>query len=219
MKRIITLDGPAGVGKSTLARRVADHFGIAYLDTGAMFRIIAKTLGPEGLDLPEAALEKALSPLVFSLSGSGAATTLSCNGVIAGQEIRAEDVGMLASRYAALPAVRSYLKKAQQDLGRSYDLVAEGRDMGTDVFPGAPHKFFLDASPEVRAVRRVKQLAANGVTEDVATVAEQIRERDERDRTRAIAPLRPADDAIIIDTSALDIEGVFNEIVSRVKTS
>lgn len=215
MKRIITLDGPAGVGKSTLARRVAEHLGIAYLDTGAMFRIIAKTLGPQGLELPEDALEKELARLRFSLAGSGAATVLACNGVPAGPEIRSEDMGMLASRYAVLPAVRSSLKKAQRDLGGMYDLVAEGRDMGTAVFPDAPCKFFLDAGPEVRARRRVNQLAQNGAREDLAAVIEQIKQRDEQDRNRPIAPLKAADDAVIIDTSALDIEDVFAAIVKE----
>lgn len=215
MKRIITLDGPAGVGKSTLARRVAEHLGIAYLDTGAMFRIIAKTFGPQGLELPEDALEKELARLRFSLSGSGAATVLACNGVPAGPEIRTEDVGMLASGYAVLPVVRSCLKKAQQDLGRMYDLVAEGRDMGTAVFPDASRKFFLDAGAEVRARRRVEQLAQTGVREDLAAVTEQIRKRDERDRNRPIAPLKAADDAVVIDTSDLDIDGVFAVIIKE----
>lgn len=215
VNRIITLDGPAGVGKSTLAKRVAEHLNIAYLDTGAMFRTIAKTLRRDGLRLPEKQLEAELETLRFSLSGSGAATVLACNGVPGGQEIRTEEISMLASEYAALPAVRTYLKTAQQALGAAYPLVAEGRDMGTAVFPAAPHKFFLDASPETRALRRVKQLAENGVIEDLATVTEQIKIRDHNDRNRAIAPLKPADDAVIIDTSAMDIEGVFNAIVAR----
>lgn len=215
MNRIITLDGPAGVGKSTLARRVAEYLHIAYLDTGAMFRIIAKTLGRDGLRLPEDALAAELQKLRFSLSGSGAATVLACNGVPAGQEIRTEEISMLASEYATLPAVRAYLKTAQQALGAAYPLVAEGRDMGTAVFPDAPHKFFLDASPETRALRRVRQLAENGVVENPATVAEQIKIRDHNDRNRTIAPLKAAVDAVIIDTSALDVEGVFTAITAH----
>lgn len=217
MKRIITLDGPAGVGKSTLAKRVAEHLGIAYLDTGAMFRIIAKTLGKAGLTLSEQELAAALAKLRFSLSGSGSATVLACNGAAAGQEIRTEAIGMLASEYAALAPVRAYLKTAQQALGEAYSLVAEGRDMGTAVFPGAADKFFLDASPETRALRRVKQLAENGVHEDIEVVTRQIRARDDKDRNRAIAPLKPARDAVIIDTSHLDIDGVFNAIIDALK--
>lgn len=217
MNRIVTLDGPAGVGKSTLAKRVAEHLGIAYLDTGAMFRILAKTLGGGGFVLPEQELARKLETLTFSLSGTGTATRLACNGVVAGEEIRTEEIGMLASRYATLPAVRAYLKTAQRDLGKTYPLVAEGRDMGTAVFPDAFRKFFLDASPEVRARRRVLQLAEHGLTEDPATVARQIRERDDQDRNRAIAPLKPADDAVIIDTSELDIDQVFAAIAGKLR--
>lgn len=216
MNKIVTLDGPAGVGKSTIAKRVAEHLGIAYLDTGAMFRILAKTLGPDGLALPEAELAAKLDTLQFSLSGTGGATVLACNGIPAGQEIRTETVGLLASKYATLPAVRAYLKKAQQALGAAYSLVAEGRDMGTAIFPDAPAKFFLDASPEVRALRRVRQLAENGQHEDIETVTRQIRERDEMDRNRAIAPLKPAEDATILDTSDADIEQVFRAIVAAI---
>ncbi len=215
--RVITLDGPAGVGKSTIAKRVAEHCGMAYLDTGAMFRIIANTLGPANLALPEEALRRALGGLSFSLSGSGGGTVLACNGVSAGPEIRTEEVGKLASDYAVLPVVRACLKKAQQALGTVCPLVAEGRDMGTAVFPDARYKFFLDASPEVRAVRRVRQLAANGVIEDPATIVRRIRERDHQDKNRPIAPLKPADDAVIIDTSELDADQVFQEIISRIE--
>ena len=218
MKHIITLDGPAGVGKSTLARRVAEHLHLAYLDTGAMFRIIAKTLGASGLHLPEEELAAALEKLRFSLSGSGNATVLACNGIPAGLEIRTEDISMLASEYAALPVVRAYLKTAQQTLGEAYPLVVEGRDMGTAVFPLAPYKFFLDASPETRAQRRVKQLAENGIVEELSCVVEQIKKRDDKDRNRAIAPLKPAEDAILVDTSALDIEGVFRAILAAIDT-
>lgn len=216
MHRIVTLDGPAGVGKSTIAKRIAEHLGIAYLDTGAMFRILAKTLGPENLDLPEPQLAEKLAALRFSLSGTGGETLLLCNGAAAGQEIRTEEVGLLASKYATLPAVRAYLKKAQQELGKEYSLVAEGRDMGTAVFPDTPCKFFLNASPEVRALRRVRQLAENGVTEDLETVTRQIKERDDQDRNRPIAPLRPADDAVIIETSNGSIEQVTRAILGEI---
>ena len=217
MRRIITLDGPAGVGKSTIARSVAEHCGIAYLDTGAMFRIIAKTLGPENTDLPETELAGKLAALSFSLSGTGGKTVLACNGVAAGQDIRTEAVGKLASDYATKPVVRQFLKNAQQDLGKAYSLVAEGRDMGTAVFPDAPRKFFLDASPEVRALRRVRQLAENGIVEDVATITRQIRERDEQDRNRPIAPLKAADDALVIDTSVMDIPQVLQTIIAALE--
>ncbi|CAK7056600.1 MAG: Cytidylate kinase [Desulfovibrio sp.] len=217
MRDIITIDGPAGVGKSTLAKRVASHVGVAYLDTGAMFRIFAKRLGKAGLELAPQTLADELCTLSFSLSGAGEDTALACNGIVAGQEIRTEEVGVLASEFAQLSTVRAYLKKAQQALGDEYPLVAEGRDMGTAVFPAAKHKFFLDASAEVRAVRRVNQLRQNGLEADLATITAQIKERDDRDRNRAIAPLKPAEDAIIIDTSSLTIDGVFEAIINRLR--
>lgn len=213
MRDIITIDGPAGVGKSTLAKRVAAHAGVACLDTGAMFRVIARRLGAAGLELSPAALAGELEKLSFSLSGSGYDTKIACNGIIAGEEIRTEEVGALASELAQLPPVRTYLKKAQQALGEEYALVAEGRDMGTAIFPDARHKFFLNASAEVRAIRRVNQLRENGLEADLATITAQIKERDDRDSNRAIAPLKPAKDAIIIDTSALTVDGVFESII------
>ena len=215
-QRIITIDGPAGVGKSTLAKRVAGALGIAYLDTGAMFRTVALRAGEDGFILPEHQVEALLHHLAFSLSGSGNDTALACNGTPVGAEIRTESVGMLASRYATMPVVRAWLKTAQQELGRLYSLVAEGRDMGSVVFPDAPYKFFLDAAPQIRAARRVEQLAALGVVEDVDVVTEQIRARDTLDRGRAIAPLRAAKDAVVIDTSHLDIDGVFAAIMRHI---
>lgn len=217
--RIVTIDGPAGVGKSTLARRVAAELHIAYLDTGAMFRTVARELGEEGLGLDRKDMESRLAALSFALSGAGNETRLSCNGRIAGQEIRGEAVGFLAARYAENSSVRSFLKSAQQALGRRFSLVAEGRDMGTAVFPDAPRKFFLDAAPAVRAARRIRDLEAAGEKPDLAALTEQIRRRDELDRNRAIAPLTPAPDAIIIDTGPLDIEGVFRAIINRLPSS
>lgn len=216
---IITIDGPAGVGKSTLARRIAGELGIAYLDTGAMFRTIAlhlaKSYGsanslestPEG---PE--LQTLLKACVFSLQGSGEQTRLLCNGRAVGDEIRSEEAGMMAARIAQIPQVREFLKQAQQRLGQTFSLVAEGRDMGTVIFPTALCKIFLDASPEIRAERRFKQLLEMGEPAELASLTNQIRERDHEDRNRPIAPLRPAEDALIIDTSLLDIESVFEKM-------
>lgn len=207
-RKVVTLDGPAGVGKTTLARTVAGRLGVPYLDTGAMFRCLALKLGPGAETLSAEELRARCAACTFSLSGSGDTSVLSCNGVPIGQEVRTEQVGLLASRLAAVPVVRELLKEAQRAIAGQTDVVVEGRDMGTVVFPEARHKFFLDARPEVRALRRLRELEARGERPDLAALTEQIRLRDEMDRSRAAAPLRPAEDAVLVDTSDLDIDGV-----------
>lgn len=212
---IVTLDGPSGVGKTTLAQRVAGRLGIAYLDTGAMFRGVAWTLGEGAWQWEETRIRKALDELCFSMRGVGAETALLLNGTPLAEAIRTETVGMWASHMARLNVVRAALKEAQQALGGTHALLAEGRDMGSVVFPRARYKFFLDASPEVRARRRWEQLRAMGREEDLAVLTEQMRMRDEQDRSRSIAPLKPAPDAEIIDTGGLTLEDVFERICSR----
>jgi cytidylate kinase len=214
---IITLDGPAGVGKSTLAGRVAQALGIAYLDTGAMFRTVALAVGEAGLHLTEAELQKRLNSLHFSLSGTGSSSVLACNGHPAGRAIHTEAVGLTASRLATLPSVRTAMKKSQQALGRKFSLVAEGRDMGSVIFPHARFKFFLDAGAKVRALRRLRQLEESGAPQDLDVLTEQIRKRDDMDRQRAVAPLTAAPDACIIHTDHLDIQEVFQTIMACIK--
>ncbi len=214
---IVTLDGPAGVGKTTLAKRVAQSLGISYLDTGAMFRCLALKLGPGAEHLPEAELKERCSQWTFSLAGQGAHTALLCNNVPVRGEVRTEEVGMLAARIATVPVVRDMLCAIQRDLGVRSPLVAEGRDMGTVVFPMAHYKFFLDAAPEVRALRRLHDLENQGQNADLTTLTEQIRKRDALDRNRAIAPLRPAPDALVVDTGSLDIEGVLGVILHHIQ--
>ena len=215
---IITLDGPAGVGKSTLAKRLATILGIPYLDTGAMFRTIALRLGPGAETLPEDELRARCNAFRFKLQGGGEGSVLLCNDVPVGREIRTEEVGRLASRLATSTVVRDYLKEAQRSLGES-GLVAEGRDMGTVVFPTARFKFFLDARPEVRGMRRFEELQAKGEPADLAQITEMIRQRDDMDRNRAVAPLKPAADAVIVDTSDLDIDGVLKVLTDTVAAS
>lgn len=213
-RRIITIDGPAGAGKTSVSRRAAGALSVAYLDTGAMFRALAVRLGPGGHERPEAVIDAALAALVFSLDGSGSDTRLLVDGAPLPESARTEEVGTMASKLAVLPVVRARLKLAQQALGRQTDLLAEGRDMGTAVFPDARHKFFLDASPEVRARRRVDQLAALGRPADYAAILAAIRSRDDQDRNRAEAPLRPAPDARLIDTSDMTEDAVVAAIVA-----
>ncbi|WP_320171416.1 (d)CMP kinase [Maridesulfovibrio sp.] len=214
---IITLDGPAGVGKSSLAKRLADRFGIAYLDTGAMFRATAWKLGEGAWEWEALRMETALKELEFSLSGCGAGSVLSLNGVPLTDEIRTETVGMWASNMARIPAVRTCQKDAQRSIGATTSLIAEGRDMGTVIFPQAPCKFFLDADLRERARRRFLQLQEMGRPADMEELVEQIGARDDQDRNRKVAPLKPAEDAILVDTTSLDIEGVFERLVAEVE--
>lgn len=206
---IVTIDGPAGVGKSTMAKLLARHLSIPYLDTGAMFRSVAWKLGDGSWEWGEEKLGMALDSIEYALSGIGEESVLSLNGTPIGDEIRTEEVGMWASNVATLPVVRTFLKKAQQDLGARFSLVAEGRDMGTVIFPDAPHKFFLDASVEERANRRFRQLKGLGKPADLEELKEQIAKRDHQDRNRAVAPLKAADDAVTIDTTEMKKEQVF----------
>lgn len=213
---VITLDGPAGVGKTTLAKRMADSLNVSYMDTGAMFRCWALKLGAGAEHLPEEDLRQQCAAWPFTLTGSGVGTTLVCAGQPVRHEVRTEAVGMLAARLATVPTIRDLLKEAQQAMGAHIPLVVEGRDMGTVVFPQARFKFFLDASPEVRAMRRLRELEQRGERPELSELTGQIRQRDSLDRNRAVAPLRPAADAVLVDTSTLDIDGVLGVMMHHI---
>lgn len=215
-KLIITLDGPAGVGKSSLAQKISEALDLAYMDSGAMFRIIALELGDEALEMSESQLESTLENFNFSIQGTGANSQMCNNGKSRGNEIRTEEVASLASKLATLPVIRAFLRHAQRELGKSTSLVCEGRDMGTEVFPHAACKFFLDATPEERARRRSRQLEDSGKSADYSTILDQILTRDAQDRNRKESPLRPAKDAILIDTTERSVDEVLELLIAHV---
>ena len=214
---IVTLDGPAGSGKTTVAKKVADRLDIAYLDSGAMFRAFALRLGAQSWTWSEDELRNGLTGLEFDLQGRGGKSVLLFDGMPLGAEIRQEEVGMWASNLARLDVVREILKQAQQRLGVGTSLVAEGRDMGSIVFPQARYKFFLEAAPEERARRRWLQLKEMGVDEDLDVLTDNLRKRDDQDRNRTIAPLRPAEDAVILDTTGQSPDEVVERISDIVR--
>jgi cytidylate kinase len=217
---IITIDGPSGVGKSTVSRKVAAATGYTYLDTGAMYRGVGLYLQQQQIDLSdtEAIVEKLrtldlqLTPAVDEVSDVGVLV----NGVDVSREIRTPAIAMAASAASAVPAVREVLTQMQQAIGRAGRIVAEGRDTGTVVFPNATNKFYLDAQPEERAQRRCAQLLSKGIVADFEEVLAQTLIRDKNDSQRDIAPLRPAEDAVYIDTTALDIDAVVAKIIAIV---
>lgn len=212
---IITIDGPAGVGKSTLGRLLAGEMGLAYLDTGAMFRFLALKLGPNAPNLPETELRANAGKWHFTLAGAGADTRLLVNGEPIGDEIRTEEAAQLASLLGANEAIRKILREAQQEIGRQQALVAEGRDLGTVVFPEADVKFFLEATPRARAERRWQDLRHQPDPPDLDMLERQIAKRDQQDRERPIAPLKPAQDAIIMDTTHLSLPEVFAKLTAE----
>ncbi|MBZ9938104.1 (d)CMP kinase [Mesorhizobium sp. BR1-1-16] len=195
---IIAIDGPAGAGKGTLALRLAAHYGLPYLDTGLLYRAVGRLMAERGLDLDD--------PVAAGAVAEGLDPSH-----IAEAELRGREAGELASRVAVHPEVRAALIAFQRDFARRPPgAVLDGRDIGTAICPDAEVKLFVTASPEVRAHRRTDELNAKGRDVDYARILEEIRERDERDAGRMSAPLRQARDAVRIDTSALDIDGVFN---------
>lgn len=219
--RVVTIDGPSGVGKSTVSRKVAAALGWTYLDTGAMYRAVGFQCRQAGIELADsAALNALLARLDIRLLPplhEGDDVRVMLHGEDISQAIRSPEAGMMASQVSALPTVRSTLTALQQKMGRAGEIVAEGRDTGTVVFPDAAWKFYLDAPPEERCRRRVGQLLAKGQQVDEHELLAQIIERDRNDRERTIAPLRMAEDAVLIDASELTADEVAERMLAVVR--
>lgn len=211
---VITVDGPSGVGKGTLSRRIAAQLRWHRLDSGALYRILALAAVDRGiaLDRVDEVADLAAGLDIRFLGDSEDDERILVDGRDRAREVRAETTGALASQIAAAPVVRSALLQRQRDFRTPPGLVADGRDMGTVVFADAPLKLYLTATPEERARRRAQQLSSMGVAVIVDDLCKEIRARDERDSTRAVAPLVPAADAIVIDTTALDRLQVFEQV-------
>jgi cytidylate kinase len=207
---VVTVDGPSGVGKGTLCARLSAHYGFHFLDSGALYRVLGLAANQQNLSLDSDVLVNLARHLPVRFVDSK--IWLETQDVT--DTIRTEQVAALASQVAAIPAVRAALLVFQQDYAQAPGLVADGRDMGTVVFIDAPAKLFLEASAEVRAERRVKQLKNQGLDANIDRITQEIKERDDRDRNRSVAPLIAAADALVIDTSYLSADNVFNQAVA-----
>ncbi|MDX9874436.1 MAG: (d)CMP kinase [Spongiibacteraceae bacterium] len=217
---VLTIDGPSGSGKGTLAQRLARQLGWHLLDSGALYRVVGLAAVEQGVGLDDetglAAIAEHL-PICFAASAPGEPAAVILDGRDISKDVRSEQAGYYASRVAVFEAVRNALQARQRAFAQPPGLVADGRDMGTEVFPDAPLKVYLTASAEERAQRRYKQLKNKGENVSLATLLEDIRARDKRDSERVVAPLRPAPDAHIIDSTVLPIDEVEQQVLGLLR--
>ncbi len=216
---VVTVDGPSGAGKGTLCMLLAEKLGFHLLDSGAIYRVLALAAIHHGVDTKS---EDALVPLATHLDvqfiAEGDLVKVILEGEDVSSELRKEETGNAASKVAALPRVREALLRRQRAFSNETGLVADGRDMGTVVFPQAEAKIFLDASAQERANRRLKQLQDKGLSVKFDHLLREIQERDDRDRNRAVAPLRPADDALVLDSTSLSIDEVVEKALKHIES-
>jgi len=222
LKNVIAIDGPAASGKSTVAQKVADRLNGFYISTGNMYRAITLFLMQRKLDLNSQLTTDRINTLLKDLDLSFNKTedgklSMTINGATADSAIRSPEVAKHVSKIAAMGNVRTWLTDRQRELSKLGLIIMEGRDIGTVIFPDAKYKFFITASPEVRARRRLAQSGETPEGSTIASVAKEIAERDEMDSKRKIAPLKKADDAIFIDSSEMTVEEVVNRIASFIK--
>jgi CMP/dCMP kinase len=217
---VLTIDGPSGSGKGTISRLVADHLGWRLLDSGALYRAVGYAAGMAGLDLSDAeAVTRCAetTKIQFRAGPDDGETRVIVNGHDATDELRTETAGAAASAIASVPSVRQALVALQLSFRKAPGLVADGRDMGTVIFPDAPFKVFLTASAAERAKRRYKQLKEKGLSVTLSSLQSEIEARDTRDASRAVAPLKPARDAVLVDTTGMGIEDVVAKVLAVVK--
>ena len=215
---VITIDGPSGSGKGTLALKLANSLGFHVLDSGAIYRLAALKALDESIDLAdEQQVLNAIKDLHIHFEAGDELTLPFLDGNDVSQRIRDEKTGSAASIIAAYPSIRDHLLQIQRDFSQSPGLVADGRDMGTEVFPDARIKIYLHASADVRAKRRHKQLIDMGLSASMHDLLSEIEKRDDRDRNRSVAPLIPASDAIIVDCSMMEIEQVVDLVMSHIE--
>ena len=207
MSTVVAIDGPAGAGKSTVARLLADRMGYAYVNTGSLYRALALSAKRAGVD-PGALTAEFLAQQQLEFKGAD----LYLNGVLTGAELRTPDIANGASLVSKQKIVRDYLLPVQRNAAENQWIVMEGRDIGTVIFPDAKCKFFVTATPEERARRRMAQSGEIAAGADFEAILAEIKERDERDSTRKIAPLKPADDSVIVDTTGLSIDEVVEKL-------
>ncbi|WP_084621459.1 (d)CMP kinase [Luteibacter yeojuensis] len=217
---VLTIDGPSGSGKGTISRLVADQLGWRMLDSGALYRAVGYAAGAAGIDLSDVDAVTRCAQTVkirFQPSQDGGETHVLVNGHDATDELRTETAGAAASAIAVIPSVRQALVDLQLAFRKAPGLVADGRDMGTVIFPDAPFKVFLTASAAERAKRRYKQLKDKGLSVTLAGLQREIEARDERDASRPVAPLKPATGAVVIDTTGMPIEAVVAKVFAVVR--
>lgn len=216
---VVTVDGPSGAGKGTLCMLLAEKLGFHLLDSGAIYRVLALAAIHHGVDTES---EEALVPLATHLDvqfiAEGDLVKVILEGENVSSELRKEETGTAASKVAAFPRVREALLRRQRSFSTNEGLVADGRDMGTVVFPNAEVKIFLDATAEERATRRLKQLQDKGLSVKFDHLLREIQERDDRDRNRAVAPLRPADGALVLDSTELSIGEVVDQALKYIES-
>jgi cytidylate kinase len=216
---IIAIDGPSGAGKSTLAKRLARELGFIYLDTGAMYRALALKVLRQGLDLADdARLARLVESTAIDLQENNGTLEVLLDGINVADEIRTPEVSQSASKVSALKIVRARMLDLQRGMGQRGSVVAEGRDIGTVVFPNAEVKIFLDASAEERARRRCAELRAAGRPASLSETLREMEERDKRDIERDLAPLRMADDALRIDSSNASADSVAAKVLAKVRS-